>query len=97
MTQKQMLQSIKSRVVPILKKHDVSRAGIFGSYARGKQNKQSDIDLLVEFKGEKTLIDLAAMELQLEQTIKKKFDVLTYNSINPLLKNIILSEEIKII
>lgn len=44
------IESIKKKIVPILKKHGVVRAGIFGSYARGEQNKNSDVDILIEVK-----------------------------------------------
>jgi predicted nucleotidyltransferase len=33
----------------VLKKHHVSKIGLFGSYARGEEKSGSDIDLLVEF------------------------------------------------
>ncbi len=37
-------------LVPILKRNGVLKAGIFGSYARGEQKKQSDVDILIKFK-----------------------------------------------
>ena len=43
------LASIKRKIIPILKKNHVVRAGIFGSYARGEQKKNSDIDILIKF------------------------------------------------
>ena len=48
---------------------------------------ESDIDLLVEFKGKKSLLDLAGLKLELEEKLKCYVDVLTYNSLHPLLKN----------
>ena len=38
------VQKIKSKIVGILKENNVKRAGIFGSYSRGEQKKESDID-----------------------------------------------------
>jgi uncharacterized protein len=40
-------EEIRRKIVPVLKKHNVTRAGIFGSYARGEQTKESDVDILV--------------------------------------------------
>ncbi len=42
------LKELKSKIRKVLKKHGVVRAGIFGSYARGEQKKNSDIDILVQ-------------------------------------------------
>ncbi|MEK6907544.1 MAG: nucleotidyltransferase family protein [Nanoarchaeota archaeon] len=90
------IQKIKSKIMPILKKNNVIKAGIFGSFVRGDYNKKSDIDILIKFKGRKSLFDLAGLEIELEKKLKKKVDVLTYNSIHPLLKERILKEEVKI-
>ena len=93
---KNSISEIKRKVVPILIKNGVVKAGIFGSYARKEQRKNSDIDILIKFKKKKSLFDLANLELELEDKLRHKFDVLTYKSIHPLLKERILREEIKI-
>jgi len=92
------IKKIKQKIIKVLKKHSVARAGIFGSYARGEQNKKSDIDILVEVQGKKfSLLDLIALEIELKEILNIKVDLLTYNGINPLLKERILREEVKII
>ncbi|MBU2052754.1 MAG: nucleotidyltransferase domain-containing protein [Nanoarchaeota archaeon] len=92
------IEQIKKKIVKILKKNNVVRAGIFGSYARGEQKKNSDIDVLIEVRAKKfSLLDLVHLEFELERILKKKVDLLTYKSINHLLKERILNEEIKII
>lgn len=83
--------------MPTLKKNGVIKAGIFGSYVTGKARKESDIDLLVEFSGKKSLLDLAGLKIELENKLKKKVDILTYNSLHPLLKERILQEEKRIL
>lgn len=77
----------------ILKKHDVEKAALFGSFVRGEQSTKSDIDLLVEFKGEKSLLDLVGLKQELEDKFKRKVDVLTYGSLHPLLRERILREQ----
>lgn len=90
------VSDIKKKTVKILKENDVARAGIFGSYARGEQKKGSDVDILIEFNGKKSLFDLAGLKIALEKALKKKVDVVTYASIHPLLKRQILKEEVRI-
>ncbi len=91
------IKKLKKIIVPILKRYDVSRAGIFGSFAIGEAKKTSDIDILIEFKGRKSLLDLAGLEIELEKTLKRRVDTITYNSIHPLLRERILKEEVEII
>ena len=90
------IQSIKKKIIPILKSYGVKRAGIFGSLVRGEADKDSDIDILVEFEKGRTLLDLAGLEIELEEKLGKKVDVLTYQSLHPLLKDRILREQIRI-
>jgi hypothetical protein len=91
------IQKISSMIVPVLKRHSVCKAGLFGSYARGEQKKLSDVDILVSFRGRKSLLDLAGVELELEKVLQKRVDLLTYKSLNPLLKYNVLKEEVRII
>lgn len=50
------LNEIKCKIIPILKKNDVIKAGIFGSYARGEETKNSDLDILVKTKKSMSLL-----------------------------------------
>jgi hypothetical protein len=87
--------SIKKKINPILKRNDVKKAALFGSVARGEENKRSDVDILVEFKNDenKSLLDLVGLEFELEERLNRKVDVLTYDSIHPLLKEVILKDQ----
>ena len=93
---KKRLDKMSRIIIPVLKRNDVKRAGIFGSFARGEEGKDSDIGILVMFKGRKSLLDLAGLKMELEEAAKRKVDAITYKSLNPLLKDIILKEEVRI-
>ena len=100
MKKKKSLDSrTKRKIISILKKNGVVRAGIFGSYARGEATTRSDVDILIQINKRKkfSLLDLVGLEQELEEKLKKKVDLLTYNGINHLLKERILGEEIRII
>lgn len=88
---------MRSKIRDVLLHHDVSRAGIFGSFARGQATRKSDLDILVKFKRRKSLLDLAALEIDLERKIHRKAEVLTYDSLHPLLRKRILAEEVQIL
>ncbi|MBC7231165.1 MAG: nucleotidyltransferase family protein [Actinobacteria bacterium] len=74
-------------------KHDVARASIFDSLARDEGDDASDIDILVELRGEKSLLDLAGLKMELEEVPERSVDVLTYDSLHPLLKDRILGQQ----
>ncbi|MHA1187547.1 MAG: nucleotidyltransferase family protein [Candidatus Heimdallarchaeota archaeon] len=88
------LEDIKKKILPTLKQYDVVKASVFGSQV--KATSLSDLDLLVEFSGKKSLFDLVNLKLALEELLQCQVDVLTYNSIHPLIKDTILSEEVVI-
>ncbi len=91
------IDEYRDAIVPILLKNDVDRAGIFGSFARNEADEDSDIDILVRFKRRKGLFDLARLELELEREAQRKVEVITYDSITPLIKERVLKEEVKIL
>ena len=87
------IEEIRRKAAPVLRRYDVARAAVFGSMARGEGTQDSDIDLLVEFKGRKSLLDLAGLKLELEELLGRQVDVVTYASLHPLLRNRILAEQ----
>ena len=93
---KEVIEKIKSKIIKILKKNDIKRAGIFGSYAKGEQKKDSDIDILIE-PAKNMGFKFAGLEIQLAKALKKRVDLVSYNGISPYLKNKILSQEVRII
>jgi predicted nucleotidyltransferase len=52
------LSSIKEKALPVLKRHDVKRASIFGSFATGSATAKSDVDFLIEYKEKKIRVFL---------------------------------------
>ncbi|MEK6873344.1 MAG: nucleotidyltransferase family protein [Nanoarchaeota archaeon] len=92
------VQKIKSKIVGILKENNVKRAGIFGSYSRGEQKKESDIDIVVEIKDKNmTLLGFIGLKFELEDILRKKVDLVEYVALKPSIKNNILNEEVRIL
>jgi predicted nucleotidyltransferase len=92
------IEKIKAKIIPILKKNKVTKAGIFGSYARGEQKKESDIDIVVNIEDKKmSLIGFIRLVRLLEEALKKKVDLVEYSAIKPIIKKSILNEEVKIL
>jgi Predicted nucleotidyltransferases len=88
------IQDFFSRYKPILleKYRWLSELGIFGSYVRGEQNEESDVDVLVDYTEAPDLIELIDLENYLSDNLGMKVDVVTKNGLKPRLKERILSE-----
>ena len=91
------IEEIRQKAIPILKKEGATRAALFGSVVRGKMREDSDIDILVDLPRGTSLFDLAGLKIKLEESLGRDVDVITYNSIDPLLKDNILKDQLQII
>ena len=93
------VEKISRRIVNLLKSKGIIRAGVFGSYAREEQKKGSDVDILIEIEHGKKfgLFDLVGLEDELKRRLKKKVDLVTYNSLHHLIRSQVLKEEERII
>jgi len=91
------IEKIKPKIIEILKKYNIKKAGLFGSYVRGEQKKGSDIDILIEYPKGLGGFEFVGIALDLEKKLKKKIDLLTYGGISPYLKKHILEGEVKIL
>ncbi|MBI4825086.1 MAG: nucleotidyltransferase family protein [Nitrospirae bacterium] len=83
---------IENNLISILKKYDVRKIGIFGSYARGEAKPTSDIDVLVEFTTRRSLLDMVGIEQELTEELGIKVDMLTEGAISPYLVDRIKKE-----
>ena len=91
------VEEMKKKIIPILKRYHVNRAGIFGSIVRGEETKESDIDVLVEIERRMSLLDFVGLKLELEDALGRKVDLGEYSTIKPIIREQILSEEVAIL
>jgi len=91
------IEKIKSKIMPILKEYKVTKAGIFGSFARGEQKKKSDVDILIKIHNDASLLTLIGLKLDLQEAVKRKVDLVEYETIRKELKENILNDEIRIL
>ena len=91
------LARLKPKIVKVLKKYGIKKAGVFGSIARGESGKKSDVDILVKTPKEIGLFDFVGIKLDLQDELGKKVDLVEYKCIRPELKESILGSEVRII
>ncbi len=95
-TKKQIIDFIKNNREYLTNHFHITKIGIFGSFARKEQSKDSDIDLLVEFKqGTENLWDL---RLEIEDFFSKAFnrktDIVRIKYLKPYAREAILNEAV---
>lgn len=89
---KEVITSIQTVTQDILKL-GAERLGLFGSFVRGEQKEDSDIDLLVEFKpGMKTYRNYMNLADLLEENLKRKVDLLTWEGMAPFVQREVRKE-----
>lgn len=91
------LKQLKLILKPILNKYGITDINLFGSYARGEANKDSDIDIYCNKGNIKTLIDQQRLIEELEMALNKKVDIIFSSSqMDELFKKNIMEDMIKL-
>jgi len=67
------------------RKNDIVFLAVFGSYVRGEQNSESDVDIAIEFDEtkRKSLLDLVRIEDELSEIFERKVDLGIFSSLKP--------------
>ena len=84
------------KIIQLLKKkakeYKMSVLAIFGSYARDEQKQKSDLDVLVDFEESPSLLTFIRMENELSELLGAKVDLVTKDSLHPMLRETILRD-----
>ena len=89
-----ILEKKREEILKICAKYGAYNVRIFGSVARGEADSLSDIDILVQFEPGRTLLDHAALWLELEEVLGCKVDVISEKGLKPRVKERVLKEAI---
>ena len=79
-------------IVSIVKKHGGSNPRVFGSRARGDAREDSDLDLLIKAGPTMSLLDVAAVQVQVEELLGLPVQVVTEGALHPMLRDEVLAE-----
>ena len=79
-----------------LEKLGVKSLSLFGSVARGDATKNSDVDILVEFKGRATFDRYMDTKFYLEDLLGRKVDLVTPKAIKPRMKPYIMQDIVNV-
>ena len=86
------LESRRREILELAARHGARNVRVFGSMARGDDRATSDVDLLVDMEPGRTLLDVIALEQDLEELLGRPVEVLTDGGLSPYLQQRILAE-----
>ncbi len=97
-TFEQIKSTLAEHKEELRQKYKIKEIGIFGSYVRGEQKKQSDIDILVEFEetADLSLLDFIGIENYLSDVLGIKVDLVEKHALKPRIGKHVLEEVVRI-
>lgn len=90
------LQFNRAAIRGVVAAHRALNARVFGSVVRGQDTEQSDLDIVVDPTPETTLMDVAAIQVELERLLGVPVDVLTPKSLPAKTRDAILAEAVPV-
>jgi uncharacterized protein len=88
------LNKHRATILRIAAQHGARNVRVFGSVARGTDSETSDLDLLVAMEPGRSLLDLVALNQDLQDALGRPVDVVTEGGLSPYLRDRILAEAI---
>jgi predicted nucleotidyltransferase len=89
-----VLAELRALQPELKKRYPIREIGIFGSYVRGEQREDSDLDVLVDLGEGMTLIDLVRLQLAIGEALGLKVDLAVKDALKPRIERRILAEAV---
>jgi len=86
----------KEKIMAVAMKHGAENLRVFGSVARNEDHPQSDVDFLVTMRSGCDLLDMVALEQELEGVLHRKTDVISEDEVSPYLRARIFKEAVAV-
>lgn len=80
------------KIISFMRQQGADKVGVFGSYSRNEARAGSDLDLMVWFKEQKSLLGMIRIERELSELLGIKIDLLTEQAVSPHLIDRIMRE-----
>ena len=93
-TKDDILALLKEEIPNLRKEYGVDTLAVFGSYARGEQKEDSDIDILVNFVETVDFIEFMRLEFHLTDLLGIKVDLVTPDALRPIMRDDILESAV---
>ena len=87
---------LRERLPMLTSRYHIKSLGVFGSYVRGEQRPDSDVDLLIEFSDPPSLFQFLALEHELSEVVGHKVDLVMKDALKPAIGQRILQEVVTV-
>jgi hypothetical protein len=84
----------RQEILTIAARHGARNVRLFGSVARGEADERSDVDLLVDMELGRSLLDHAALSIELNRLLDCKVDVVSERGLKPRIRERVLREAV---
>ena len=91
------IAALSSELIPVLKEYKIIRGSLFGSFARGDQQENSDVNLLIDTNGKLNLFDILRLERKLAERVSRKVDLVEFDAIKSSIREQVLKETIQLL
>jgi len=89
-----LIEGRREAILRLAREHGATRVRVFGSMARGDAADASDVDFLVDLDEGRTLIDLGALLMDLQDLLQRRVEVLTEGALHPRIRDRVLREAV---
>ena len=96
MNLKELATKKRGEILAITRKYGARRIRLFGSITRGDERPDSDFDFLVELEAGRSLLDLGGMQMDLQELLGRKVDVVTEKGVRERIRDKIFQEAIPV-
>ena len=90
----ELLKAKRNEILDLTAKHGATKVRLIGSVARREETQESDIDFLVEIESDRSLLDHAALILDLEALLGRKVDIASDRGLRPRVRERVLKEAV---
>ena len=89
-----IVESLRQQLPELQQTYQITELGIFGSYVRGQQHSDSDLDMLISFQEPPSLLGFLRLENELSDQLGIKVDLVMRDTLKPTISSYILDEVI---
>ena len=92
----EFINELKYEILQLGRENGMNNIRIFGSFMRGEERPDSDVDLLVEIEEDRTLFDLIRFKHSVEDLLGRKVDVVSDRAVHDMLKEEIIDKAVQL-
>lgn len=95
-TKRELIREERDRILGLARQHGVKSVRVFGSVATGRETQDSDVDFLVEVEPGSSLLDLGGLQVDLEELLRCKVDLVTAKGLRARVRPRVLQEAVSV-